>query len=50
MDNDLICVAICRRPQGIKGEIRISVLLDNVKTFQKLQNLNLKTNLIFTKC
>ncbi|MBQ3158488.1 MAG: 16S rRNA processing protein RimM, partial [Clostridia bacterium] len=49
MDNNLICVAICRRPQGIKGEIRISVLLDNAKDISKITELKLENKIDFYK-
>ena len=39
MDKENICVAICRRAQGIKGEVRVTVLLDNVKDITKIKEL-----------
>lgn len=41
MDN-MICVAIVRKPQGIKGEIKVSVLLDNPVDIKKLDKLYTK--------
>lgn len=49
MENDLICVAICRRPQGIKGEIRVTVLLDNVKDITKITELKPENKFDFFK-
>ena len=49
MENDLICVAICRRPQGIKGEIRVTVLLDNVKDISKITELKPENKFDFYK-
>ena len=49
MDKDLICVAICRRPQGIRGEIRVSVLLDNAKDITKLKELKPENKIDFCR-
>lgn len=49
MNNDLICVALCRKPQGIKGEIRVTVLLDNVKDITKITELKPENKLDFCK-
>lgn len=37
--NNMICVALVRKPQGIKGEVKISVLLDNPSDIRKLDKL-----------
>ncbi|MBR2909230.1 MAG: 16S rRNA processing protein RimM [Clostridia bacterium] len=49
MESDLICVGICRRPQGIKGEVRITVLLDNVKDICKITELKPENKFNFYK-
>ena len=36
MDNK-ICVAIVRKPQGIKGEVKVSVLMDNPELIKKIE-------------
>ncbi len=38
---DLISVAIIRKPQGVRGELRLSVFLDNESDFPKLKKLYL---------
>lgn len=40
--DDKICVAIVRKPQGIKGEIKASVLLDNPELIKKIKYLYLE--------
>lgn len=40
MDNK-ICVAIVRKPQGIKGEVKVSVLMDNPEIFKQFEKLYL---------
>lgn len=37
--NNMICVALVRKPQGIKGEVKVSVLLDNPSDIRKLDKL-----------
>ena len=39
MNNEFINVAICLKPQGIKGEIKLLVLLDDNKDILKFENL-----------
>ena len=38
---DKICVAIVRKPQGIKGEIKVSVLMDKPELIKKINLLYL---------
>ena len=42
MDNK-ICVAIVRKPQGIKGEVKVSVLMDNPELIKKINVLYLES-------
>lgn len=42
MDNK-ICVAIVRKPQGIKGEVKVSVLMDDPEHVKKLNKLYLES-------
>ncbi len=37
-----ICVGIVRKPQGIKGEVKVSVLLDNNELIKKIDTLYLE--------
>lgn len=37
-----ICVGIVRKPQGIKGEVKVSVLLDNNELIKKIDTLFLE--------
>lgn len=45
--DDKICVAIVRRPQGIKGEVRVSVLMDNPELIKKIDKLSLESGETF---
>lgn len=40
--DDKICVAIVRKPQGIKGEVKVSVLMDNPELIKKINLLYLE--------
>lgn len=40
--NNKICVAVVRKPQGIKGEVKVSVLLDNPELIKKIDKLYLE--------
>lgn len=39
--NNKICVAIVHKPQGIKGEVKVSVLMDNPELIKKIDKLYL---------
>lgn len=42
MDKDIISVAFCRKQQGIRGEMKVSVLLDNPDDIYKISALKLE--------
>ena len=39
MDKEYIEVAFCNKPHGVRGEIKVTVYLDNNKDFKKLKSL-----------
>jgi len=46
---DYICVAICRKPHGVKGEIKATVLLDNPKSIMKISALMTEKDTVLRK-
>lgn len=49
MEKEYICVAICRKQHGVRGEIKASVLLDNPKDIKKISALKTENDVFLRK-
>jgi len=48
-DKEYICVGFIRRPQGIRGEVRATVLLDNPKDISRISAVKVENELFLRK-